>query len=529
MQKGLKTKNLKMFSGLQNYEESNSVPEGRLYSAQNARFNRRDISSKKGYQILGNASVGGTKINGIYDYLYWDGSITIEKLVRFYNNAFEIFNESTQLWVPITTTWSNVADVYTDSVNFGNNIYFINPLTGTGNGVSKISNGAFSVISDSPRGTAIVSWLSRLWAIGDPTSPFQVIASQATISPATLSNVENWTTTQILESIGNSGRCVAMRVLNNRMFIFKEDSIFYNTSDRIANDETVFLELSRTGGAINQKSTIIVENDIWLLSQNSGLKIRRLGLEQQLGDDPRTRDLTAIIQNSMNLLEPMQDNPVMSYNKRIIKLNLKSKGSPTNNFTILFDYDTGSYSIDRGQDVNVNTVWKGNLVYGEDASGQAFMDETGYSANGAQFIFDAKTPFMDDNRPDTNKRARYIYFRGQQSYYQDLNIRLYRGNYETYSEYNIPSPFSRGVALGSYVDDAQWGSSEWGAAPWGGTPTDTGDDINMYRIERLISVDRRSNMYALGINATIDAGKVIGEQLILKVIDDNENYKRSDQ
>jgi hypothetical protein len=518
-----------MFSGLQNYEESNAVPDGKLYNCQNARFNRRVISSKHGFQILGNASVGGTKIQGIYDYLFLNGTQTQEKLVRFYNGAFEIFNEGTQLWDPVTTVWPNVADAFTDGVNFGNNIYFINPLTAAGNGVSKISNGTFSVINNSPRGTAIISWLSRLWAIGDPTSPFQVIASQPTISPATLSNVENWSTGQILESIGNGGRCVAMRVLNNKMFIFKEDSIYFNTAERIAGTETVFQELSRTGGASNQKSTIVVENDIWMLSQTQGLKIRRLGLEQQLGEDPRTRDLTAIIQASIDILEPIQDNPVMSYNKRLIKLSLKTKGSPTNNFTIIFDYDTGNYSIDRGQAVNVTAIWKGNLIYGEDATGQAFSDDTGFTANGAQFVFNASTPFMDDNRPDINKRARYIYFRGQQSYDQPVTVRLFRdGTYSTFSDYVIPSPRARGVALATFVNDGLWGISEWGQAPWGGSPSDTGEEIQMYRTEKLISIDRRSNLYALGVVATIDAGKVICEQLELKLIDDNENYKRSD-
>jgi hypothetical protein len=57
----------------------------------------------------------------------------------------------------------------------------------------------------------------------------------------------------------------------------------------------------------------------------------------------------------------------------------------------------------------------------------------------------------------------------------------------------------------------------------------------MYRISNdacgdwLISVDRRCNMFAIGVNAQVNGGKVIIEQLGLKVIDDNENYKRANQ
>lgn len=525
MQKGLRLKNLKFFTGMENYEESNAVPEDKMYSVQNARFVNKVVSSKKGYQALGDVGVGGTRIEGIYSYPYFNGTTTTEKLIRFYNSTFATFNESTQVWDTIATAWPNVADSFTDGVVYNNVIYFINPLTGAGNGVAKISNSTFSVIATSPRGTAMESWVERLWAIGDPTAPNAVVASRAALLSAP-TNIEDWTTGTILELVGKGGKCTAIRVLNNQLYVWKQDSIYFNTIDRIANGDTQFQELSRTGGAINQKSTIIVENDVWFMTPN--LEVRSLGTERNLGENPRTKSLTEIIKRSMNLLDPNQDNPVMSYNNRVIKVQLKTKMSPTNNFTILFDYNTGGWSVDRGQAVNVSTVWKNNLVYGEDSSGQAYTDDSGYTANGAAFVFQADTPFMDDSRPDINKRARYIYFRGQQSYYQPITLRLYRGDYDTYSEYTITSPQAQGIALDAAVNDGQWGSSQQGAAPWGGTPTDTENDIAMYRTEKLISIERRDNMFSLGVKAEINGGKVIVEQLILKLIDDNENYKRSD-
>mgnify|MGYP001455983618 CR=1 FL=1 len=386
---------------------------------------------------------------------------------------------------------------------------------------------AFKVCPETPRGTGIESWVERLWVIGDPSAPNAAIASKAALA-ATPLNIEIFDTTDgaLIELIGKGGRNVAIRKLENNLYIWKEDSIWYNTAERIANGETQFIELSRTGGALNQKSTIVVENDVWFLTP--GLEVRSLGKEESLGDDPRTKNLTEIIKSTMGLLDPDQSDAVMSYFNRLVKLHLKTRGSPVNNFTIVFDYNTGGWAIDNGQAVHVNAIWSNSLVYNEDSTaGQTFVDETGYSANGTPIVMSMRTGFLDDGRPDTSKRARYIYIRGKLSYYQSVKIRLYRDNYDTYSEYTIPSPYNSGISQESNVSDGQFGGTQFGESQYGGAGA-LEQDIKMYRFEQLISVDRRSNMYAIGAEAECNGGKVEIEQIILKVIDDNENYKRSD-
>lgn len=672
---------------MENYEESNSIPEDKFYFVKNARFSGKVVSSKKGYLSVGNALVGGTKAQGIYQLPYWNTSTLTNYLYEFYNKSFYRFNEATQIWDIVSTTWPNVDDVFTDGQVYNNNLYVVNPLMATngtvtsitilsgggpygsiptvtltggggtgatavatldsgtiksvtltgsgtgyvtppivivtdgtgiganitanvlagsvisfnvnnggsgyvapiinlsggggtgaggsailgsstvtaitvtnagmgytsapivtitggggstipaiavanisnsGNGIGKIStNSTFSVVPNSPRGTMMQFWVERMFIAGDKLAPNAWIASKPALATNPL-NVEVFDTTNgaITDLLGVDGTITAMRVLNNDLYMFKQDSIYFNTKDNFASGQTQFSALSRTGGATNQKSTIVVENDIWFYDQKNNA-IRSLGTERNLGTDPRTKALTEIIKRSMDLLDPIQDNPVMIYNKRIIKLSLKTKGSPTNNFRIVFDYNTGGFSIELGESVNVNTVYNGDVYYGEDSTGQTFKDDTGYTANGAAYPFQADTPFMDDERPDIFKRCRYIYFRGKQSYDQDIEIRLYRdGNYNIYSSYPIPSPRSRGIAQTNNVNDGAWGSAEQGSAAWGGSGEMT-QDIPLYELEELIGVSRISNLFAIGIFATINGGKVVVEQLIPKVIDENENYKRT--
>lgn len=391
-------------------------------------------------------------------------------------------------------------------------------------------DGIFSVVHGTygtPQGTMICPWVERLFVAGNPTAPNAWIASKPALATSPL-NVEIFDTSNgaITDLLGESGTITAMRVLGTDMYMFKTDTIYTCTRDNFAAGKTQFTLLSHTGGATNQKSTIVVENDIWFYDSINN-QVRSLGNERNFNTDVRTKSLTDIIRNSMSLLDPIQDNPVASYFKRVYRLSLKTKGSPTNNFTIIFDYNTGGWSVDIGQAINVVTIYNNGVYYGEDGSGQAYQDDSGYTANGAAFAFEADTPFMDDGRPDTYKRARYIYYKGQASYYQDLTIRLYRdGNYNTYSTYYIPSPVAQGQSQGSLVSDGQWGSSQQGNALWGGSSLSE-PTIPMYPIEELISVDRTSNLFAIGLQATINGGKLQSEQIELKIIEQNENYKRS--
>lgn len=533
MQTGLRLKNLKFFKGLRNFEENNAIPTDQVYECRNARFSDYTISSKRGWQELSDELTGGTKFMGLYEYPYFSSGTTTKRLIALYNNTFRQYDPGTSTWTSIATVWPSVVDADTQGIVYNNVLYFVNPMSANVDGIGKLSNTTFSVVASSPRGIAIESWVERLWVIGDYDAPNAVIASRAATAAVPL-NIEDWTTGTILELLGKGGRCTAIRVLNNELFIWKEDGIWYNTPDRVAVGTTQFIELSRTGGAVNQKSTIVVENDVWFLTPN--LEVRSLGRERSLGDNPRTRELSSIIRRTMKILDTDQSNAVASYFNRIYKLSLRTIDSPSNNITIIFDYDTGGWSVDRGQSIDLATVWDNQLVYTEDSLvGQAYLDESGYSGNEAAFVFDFKTPFLDDNRPDTSKRARYLYIRGQQSFTQEITVRLFRdADFDTYSEYTIQSPSARGVSQGAITNDGQWGSRQWGDQPWGGDSEGSGE-IPMYRIQNdscgdwLISIDRRCNMFAIGVNAQINGGKVIIEQMGLKLIDDNENYKRVNQ
>lgn len=612
MQKGLRIKNLKFFTGQQDEEENNSVPEDKFYRIRNGRINGNVLASKPGYQPIGTELTGGTTYQALNEYENTTAGVVTKSLLAIYNKVLRTYNESTQQFDSVSTTWPNVADVFTDSVEYYNKMYFVNPLTvlptnptsqlrlyfnektgtpvvgatllqavsgatatvisvnldlagdlysfdvntvvgtfdmanlvtGTNPdastftftpnlysfnnpGIAKYDGTSLTTVDYSPPGIAIESWAERLWIL-DPYAP--IVRASRAASVSSPANIEDWQNGTIQEMVGKGGKCVAIRVLDNQIYVWKNDGIWTNTIDRLASGKSSFYELSRTGGATNQKSTIRVENDVWFVTPS--LEVRSLGTEQNFttNSSPRTRNLTEIIKRSMQLLDPVQDDATMTYNNRIVKVHLRTKNSPTNNFTIVYDYDTEGFEIDWGQAVHIATKFKNEIYYGQaGVSGQLYKDEIGYTAGGLAYSHQADTPFMDDNRPDTSKWARYLYWRGKLSYNQSVTLRLYRGgDYTTYSTYVIPAPADDGVTQVAPSAGGQWGQAQQGADLWGGGG-DSGSDIPMYQREKLISISRRSNMYAVGIDAQINGGKVITEQLIVKLIDDNENYKRANQ
>lgn len=791
-QKGLRVKNWKFFVGTENFEANNSVPFDKFYYAENVRFKGKYLSSKQGWQKLGDNKVGGTKWRGLFEYQYFDGTDLNRKLIGIYNKQFYEYDPSTLLWDAIPTTWPNLEDKPIGGVVYGNSLYVIGQTNKKGNGVGKLISGydftfnavgvitapainsvyqqggsqyivtgsnivagsgtittkkllqtadpstalvtaaatatcvagtgsgnglvnanltltsggsgytvaptvvvsggggtgakviatitagvvtaltvatpgsgyvtaptiafyttsqlsyvgggganqnsivisstspgviptmgaiykqgtnlykctgasvtqgvynysgtpwtatfekqqgavdptatgsltydsggtysqwgkgmasitytsftypalapdptlnyisftksaapttSFNVIANSPEGTGITAYAERLITIGDPSFVGMPVHSQPATSAADYYKVENFNVALggAYFTAAKNSPLTAVNVVNDTLYYSGVDTLYQHTKDMIYAGQNP-VELSRTGGALNQNSFTVVENDIWFINKEN--QIRSLGNERNLGENPRTKALSEVILRYMDALEDIQPEPSISYLNRIVKIRLRTKGANSNNFTIIFDYNTGGFSTDRGQCVVIETVWDNQLIYAEDNSGQCYFDDVGLSGNNTGIPIAAYTPFDDDSRPDTFKRTRYLYFRGQQSYTQPLTLKVfYDGDYTKFYTFTVKSPQQRGVLPKVAVNDGEFGGSQVGNGVFGGDAGFGNTDYPvMYQTEELISLSIRSNLIAVGIEASCNGGKIICEQLIVKVIDEPESYLRA--
>lgn len=433
--KNQKDWNLIGFLGNRNYEEANRIGKDFLYDSQNSRFEAGKWSSRKGYEEYGDLLVGGSEDRGLFNYEYHDGTELINRFTRYYGGDFYYDNSGT--WTNITTSWSSDTEVA--GQNYGNNLYVFNSTEGMG----KISNTTFSVVDVARKATMVEEWQERLWIAGDPSSPRTVNASKAGTAGSP-NSVEIFDTVSggFVEFFGDGGNITGLKSWQNNLYVFKPDRIFRFTGIDVSGVPFPVREpYSVTGGAVGPKAITEVENDVWFLFANrsGAIEVRRLASERDFALEARTRDLTWIIQNNIDDLAADQSNADFFYDGRTVFLALRTSESSENNVRVVYDNITRSWAIDKAVSIKQHIRVGSSIYFSKPNSSQIYLDQQGFSDAGNEYLWAGDTGLQDNSRPDLDKRARYLYIRGKKSPTKAIDVRLYRDDYDTYSEYTIPA------------------------------------------------------------------------------------------
>jgi hypothetical protein len=301
-------------------------------------------------------------------------------------------------------------------------------------------------IADIPKGTMIEFAWEKMWITGVAGSEATLFGSR-TATATNPTYVEDHTTGAQVELVGKGGRNTALRFLRDTLYIFKADSIHSVKPNYLDSTTTLYVPqpYSTTGGAVNNRSTVVVENDIWFLTPDN--EIRSLGSAASY-NDPRTRDISAIIKKIKDTLAPDQTPyAVAHYSNGRYTLALAEKNSPCANIVITYNFINRGFGIDRFPSVKqwANVGDKVFMVTKD--SGQLYRDRTGYSFGGDfEIPFEVRLPFDDLGSPNLNWRGRRVYIRGSRSRGVALTVRLYRGNYDTYTDFILPEPTAADMA-----------------------------------------------------------------------------------
>jgi len=502
------------FKGLANYRASNRTDNKTAYYGKNCYFDQGMIKSSQGHDPF-LAALSGTKdYRKLSKYEYNTGGVTAEYLATLYNKEWYIVdvenNTRTALTAGLTT------DEEADTGQYVNTLYTVSQTDGGG----KITDPTtFASVATIPKGSMIEFAWEKAWVAG-------VIGSEATLfysRTATASHidyVEDFASGGA-ELVGKGGKNTALRFLKDTLYVFKRDSIHSIRPDTV-NVGGVITTLyvpkpfSVTGGAVNQKSTTVVENDIWFLT--TSLEIRALGSEANFQTDPRTRDISSIIRNIKDNLATDQSGIARAhYHDSVYTIALAEKGSTVANIVINYNIENGGFGIDRFPSVVEWATVNNKVFMATSNSGQLYRDRFGYSFGGNYEIpFEVHMPFTDFQRPDQNYRNRRIYIRGKRSKGVAVTVRLYRGNYDTYSDYIIPEPTAS--EMGETAVSSPIGGVVFGAKPWGGSSVKAQDEPAVFTFEKHISTSKISNMFAIGVFAELDGQRIEIEQLQLGIL-----------
>jgi hypothetical protein len=498
------------FKGLSNYLESNRTNIEYCYEAKNCIFDRGKIISSPGHDAFLSELTNGTDYKLLNRYEYTTGGVSTELLTAVYNK--EVYNIDLSTNIRTALSASLGTDEEGDSVQFVNKLYIVSPTNGGG----EVSGNTYTARPTIPKGRMIESAWQKIWVSGVDGNEATVYGS-ATALATDLTKAYDFATGET-ELVGKGGKNTAMRFLNDTLYIFKKDSIHFIKPNL---EDTSVLYIPKpfavTGGAINQKSTIVVENDIWFLT--SDLEVRSLGAEQNFLAQNRTRDLTSVIQNIKNELSTDQENVARAtYHDGIYKIALATKGSSIANIIIIYNTVNNSFSVERFPSVKQWAVANNRTFLATTGSGQLYQDNAGYTFGGFEIPFKVTTVFSDFQRPDRNYRARRLVIRGKRSKGLALSFKLYYGDYSHYDTFTIAAPDA--TEIGETTPAAgTFGAVQIGNAPFGGASSAVpSDEPGVYKFEKIISASRVSDMFALGVECALLGQKLEIEQFIVGIL-----------
>lgn len=520
MQKGLIKHDFYLFDGVNAHGEGNRNPANTLFYAQNSRFDGGRWSSRMGYEAFGEELTGGTNIKGLIKYDRFPSGIENEYVVSYYGSNFYRHDLVTGVQTQIVPAGWTAADVSVEGTSYNSDLYVGDGI----NLIGKISDTTFSTVANSPSARLIEEFGEKLWAV-DNVAPATAQYS-ATASASTPANIEDWITPGAsgAELIGKGGRIESMRKLNTALYFFKNDSIDRCTGFDLsgANPRPIMEPVTKIGGVLSHRSTIVVENDIWFLTPE--LEIRSLGQQSGFFQEARTNDLSVVIQRYKSNLDSDQSGAVAVYNKKIYKLWLKEVGSSQNNVAFTYDTNTNLWNFDRSTSPTAAIVVGDSSYFCVDGtSGFLYKDSVGYSDNGFAIGWSGKSLLADDGRPDLSKRARYVYVRGMRSEGVIINAYLVGEDYAKLESFTIPAPTASEIAnASSQVGGLNQPPGDI-VGDEGYTGTEPGGPM-MYRFNYVQSVHSLGRMYGIELQAGLNGGRLAIDEVKLKYIPLPESY-----
>lgn len=519
MQKNLIKTDFFLFKGVSAWEEGNRLAKDALYYAENSRFTGGRWGSRKGYEAFGTAQAGGTSIRGLTPYLRFPSGVETPYVVTYYNSTFRRFLLSDATSVGIAPAGWTAGDVDIEGVTYNGASYFANGVDDIG----KIDNITWSTIVDSPNARLLATWAEKMWAV-DNAAPATAQYTRTSTSLLPL-NVELWTGAGSgAQLIGKGGRIESMQNLNEKLYTFKRDQIdvFANFYTDAAVPVLNVEPISKNTGAINHRAVTIVENDIWFLTPN--LEIRSLGKEANYFNDPRTEDMSYVIQRHKRDLDPDQSGAVAWYNDGVYKLALQERGSSQNNLIFTYDRDTGGWGFDQATSPQVACTVDGRSFFAvSGTSGQIYEDESSYTDNGFAMSWGGRTGLHDDGRPDIYKYGRYLYIRGARSENVVITAYLLGEDFARLETNTVPVPTAAEIAAGDTVVAGDWGMVGDIVGGGGYTGAEAGAPP-VYRFNRMISISSTARMFGVEFESSINSQRIFIDEVKLKYIPRPEGY-----
>jgi len=486
--------------GVNDYSRPDLIAPGETpNTARNIRGEAESFKPRKGYSSFADEQ-SSTTVVALGSYQRHLSTNDRLMMVTDNNKLFKIDPES-------ETTWTEIAlgGVLTDTstVNFSNygEYFFIF------NGVDKpilVNNTTVTQPFTNPTSVALADFLpsfgevynGSLFVAGVPTAPNVVFISKPA-SSLTPANIYDFSGT--IGGYGNTDelkfpeRVTAIKRMSTALVIFTVDSAYY-VPGLTSFSTTVTFDLQPIGGAagaVSQKSTAVVENDIFYLTQQKEIKSIRRGFSDTLS--MITTSLSTKIQHFLNDDIDNDLSAAFAYYdepNKLYKLYLKSADGTKIDHRVVGDIDqidqqgVPTFYIDNSMPFSSGVYYKTDGLQqsyiGSHTIGQVYSDETGLADDDDAAIQTFRsTKSFTANNPTTIKNFREVVIFGEMTNVTSISVNVYVDNLAVASE----TITSSDLPDGSTVLDAGIGSDDIGSfaiADEGATSTSEFNDMKIF-------------------------------------------------
>jgi hypothetical protein len=263
-------------------------------------------------------------------------------------------------------------------------------------------------------------YFNSLWVSGVSSTPNTLFISKpaTTANPQDVYDFSGTLATGAADEIKLSSRITATRNTGNSMAIFTIDSAYYVDGFKDLGVKVVpnINPIAGASGAINQSSTVAVENDVFYLTPQKEIKSLRRDING--GVVNATLQISKEVKNFLqDNLDNDQSSAFAYYDQaqKLYKLFVKSIGATFNDIRIIADMrqldqnGTPQWLIDNAMAFNAGCFYIDKGYIGSSIIGQMYVDEDGLadddSANIASYW---STKDLNANNPTTLKRFKEV-------------------------------------------------------------------------------------------------------------------------
>lgn len=340
--------------------------------------------------------------NGVDNFFRWDGGDLQPIGFTADDGADTIIPDSGPIPALNTRVFFKTAGTLPSGLSANTAYYIINP-TGSNFQVSTVIGGSAVDIMDTGTGTFVFGSLlqeypdnpkgnifkffdGRLWVTGDMTKSIRLYYSDPFDSSAP--DYEKYVTFSNFIDIpvgGDPITSLKVGTLANGdsfgLFVYKKSKRIFVLTLNDSGDAYQYDEVTRNTGAINDRSVVYVDNEMFYI--NPGNNISKLGRVDEMFNEIRTSPMSAIIDRSLFKSNWDDSCGYFFKKRRFVVYSFKQFGSNSNDTQLVYFQDFDSWWLWKGIDATQFDEYQGNLVFSDSHTPNVYLyDENKFSDDG---------------------------------------------------------------------------------------------------------------------------------------------------